>query len=205
VNKHVGWENNMKSNAPFSGRLDAPGVQGSGVRAFGARVAGVLLLVLGLGLCYLGVVWGIQEPFESTRGTIVVESCEHDEGRKSAFQWCDGTFTSDDGKVEDPYASVDTDDPYAKGDRVGVYRLGEESSSYNPSLADASASGFRALFAGLGVLGPVIYVLITGSWPTRRSPAAKRPIHPVFWKVSFPLVCFGLLGLVVASIVKAIA
>lgn len=205
----MGWGNNMKSNAPFGGLSDAApgatGVRGSGVRAFGARVAGMLLLVLGFGLSYLGVVWGIQEPFvESTRGTIVVERCGHDEGRESA-SWCDGTFTSDDGRTEDPYATVDTEDPYAKGDRIGVHRLGEQSSSYNPSLVDASSSGFRALFAGIGLLGPVVYVLITGTWPTRRSPAARRRLHPVFWKISFPLVCIGLLGLVVASIVTAIA
>lgn len=234
----------MTSNAPVSGRLDAPGARGSGVRAFGARVAGVLLLVPTLGLGYLGVVWAMQEPFvESVKGTIVVQECRRDgvghdgtatrdglvreraahgasadavtarsstarsarSARSSTGQWCDGTFTSEDGAVRDPYASIDTDEPYAKGDRVGAYRLGEESGSYNTSLTDASASGFRALFTAIALLGPVVHVLVTGGWPARRTPGARRPDHPVFWQVGFPLICVGLSGFLVASVVGAIA
>ncbi len=186
---------NSASEAPGNG------TRGRGARGFGARVMGVLLLALGLGLGYAGVMSGLYEPFaKTTQGTLTVEHCRHDDGRYSRKKECEGTFRSEEGRVEDPYADVATDDPYPKGHRIDVLQIGD--GDYATSIASGVASGLRPLFGGLCVLGPAFFCLVAGRWPSPRAAGALRSLPAAFSWITFSMVGIGLLGLLVASIVK---
>ncbi|GGO56012.1 hypothetical protein GCM10012287_48610 [Streptomyces daqingensis] len=175
--------------------------RGRGMRAFGARLIGLLLLALALGLGYAGVVSGIQEPFsKSIAGTITVERCAEGDTRR-APQECEGVFVSDDGKTKDSdFAEVETEEPYVKGDRIDVVQI--DTYSYETSLTSAVAAGLRYLFGGLCALGPALFCLIAGRWPGPRAAGALRSLPPAFSWMTFPLVGVGLLGLIVCGIVK---
>jgi hypothetical protein len=164
----------------------------------------VLLLALGCGLGYAGVVSGIHEPFaEAIPGTITVEHCSDDGGRRAPLE-CEGKFVSDDGKTKDPYyAEIETDEPYAKGHRIGVVQIDDY--TYETSVVSAVASGLRYLFGGFCALGPAFFCLIAGRWPGPRAAGTLRSMHPAFSWITFPLAGVGILGLIVASIVKGVA
>lgn len=174
--------------------------RGRGARGFGARVVGVLLLALGLGLGYEGVVSGLYEPFaEVTPGTITVEECTHDDGERRRVKECEGEFNSDDGKTTQSYVDVDTDEPYPRGHKIDVFEIGDY--TYDTSIVGAVASGLRYLFGGLCALGPAIFCLVAGRWPGPRAAATLRSMHPAFSWITFPMAGLGLVGLVVAGIV----
>jgi hypothetical protein len=162
----------------------------------GARVGGVLLLALSLGLSIGGFNSGVYEPLAEVRhGTVRVEECERD-GDESPWR-CDGTFSPDDGTAEDPYADIGTDVRHAGGERLErVLQIGGD--TYATSVDYTVLSGLRMLFAGLCVLGPAVFALLGGRAAAQRSEAGRRRAM-VVWKVTFPLVCISLLGVAVTS------
>lgn len=175
--------------------------RGRGARAFGARVVGVLLLALGLGLGYTGVDSALYEPFaEVTPGTITVDRCTHnDNGGRESVKECEGEFVSDDGENTMSYVDVETDEPYPRGRKVDVVEVGEY--TYFRSVVGAVASGLRYLFGGFCALGPAFFCLIGGRWPGLFTAGVLRSMHPALSRFTFPLVGIGILGFIVASIV----
>lgn len=189
----------LTKDAAASASGGGQGRAGRVLRSLGARVIGLLLLALGLGLSHEGVTSGIYEPFTASKpGKITVERCSQETGRSPTK--CEGEFVSDDGKTKDTlFARVETGEPYPKGHRIDVVRVGEF--SYATSFAAAVAEGLRYLFGGLCALGPALFCLIAGRWPGPRAAGVLRSMHPAFSWITFPMVGVGIVGLIVAGIV----
>lgn len=170
-----------------------------GPRSVGVQLLGVLLLALGLGLCYAGVVSGLYGPLgNATQGAITVDYCTHHDAKKSNGRKCHGSFAATKGGESASYAVVDTDEAFPKGQKISVVRIGE--SSYFTSSVDAVASGLRYLFGGMCAIGPAFFCLIAGRWPGPGAANVLRSMNPVFSWLTFPLVGLGLIGVVITSI-----